>query len=134
MKTILVFALLFAAIAVPARGELTDADLDKIRLIVNDSEKRLNVIISDSEKRIRDEFKTEIAKTHTKIDALDTRLRTLETGVAELRGSSIAFSLMMDWIVPLCAVAALIISIVALTQKQPANSPLPQDIQEAVSQ
>ena len=36
MKTILALSILFSAIALPALGELTDADLDKIRLIVKD--------------------------------------------------------------------------------------------------
>lgn len=36
MKTILVFSILFSVIVLPALGELTDADLDKIRLIVNE--------------------------------------------------------------------------------------------------
>ena len=36
MKTIFLFLILFCAIARPALAELTDADLDKIRLIVND--------------------------------------------------------------------------------------------------
>ena len=35
MKTALFCSILFCAIALPALGELTDADLDKIRLIVN---------------------------------------------------------------------------------------------------
>ena len=34
MKRLILFAFLFSALAVPALGELTDADLDKIRLIV----------------------------------------------------------------------------------------------------
>ena len=41
MKTILVLSILFCAIALPALGELTDADLDKIRLIVKASESSL---------------------------------------------------------------------------------------------
>ena len=36
MKTTLALSLLFCAIALPALGELTDADLDKIRLIVKE--------------------------------------------------------------------------------------------------
>ena len=40
MKTILVLSILFWAIALPALGELTDADLDKIRLIVKEEVKR----------------------------------------------------------------------------------------------
>ena len=41
MKTILAFSILFSVVALPALGELTDADLNQIRLIVNDAEKRL---------------------------------------------------------------------------------------------
>ena len=39
MKTILVLSILFCAIALPVFGELTDADLDKIRLIVKEEVK-----------------------------------------------------------------------------------------------
>ena len=35
MKTFIFLSILFCAIALPALGQLTDADLDKIRLIVN---------------------------------------------------------------------------------------------------
>ena len=58
MKTILLLSVLFCASAFPALGELTDADLDKIRLIVNESEKRLRqeikVEIANSEKRLKE--------------------------------------------------------------------------------
>jgi predicted nucleic acid-binding Zn-ribbon protein len=36
MKTVLFLAVLFCAIALPALGELTDTDLNKIRLIINE--------------------------------------------------------------------------------------------------
>ena len=36
MKTMIFFLILFCAIALPTLAELTDADLDKIRLIVLD--------------------------------------------------------------------------------------------------
>ncbi len=39
MKTLLVLSILFCVIALPAFGELTDADLDKIRLIVKEEVK-----------------------------------------------------------------------------------------------
>ena len=42
MKMILVpLSILLCAIALPALGALTDADLDKIRLIVNEAERRI---------------------------------------------------------------------------------------------
>ena len=112
MKTVLLCSTLFCVIAIPAIGELTDADLDKIRLIVND-------IVSDAEKRIKDEVKAEIAITHTKIEALDTRLRNVETEIAELRGSRIALSVMKDWLIAPWAVGALIVSIIALRKNNP---------------
>ncbi len=116
MKTILVLSILFSLIALPALGELTDADLDKIRLIV------------------QEEIKKETTTINTKIDGLDTRLRNVETNIAELRGRSIAFSAIKDWAVALCALGALIVSIIALRKKQPTLSPTAQDTQKAVSQ
>ena len=56
MKTILVLSILFWAIALPALGELTDADLDKIRLIV------------------KEEVKTEIAGVKTEITGVKTEI------------------------------------------------------------
>lgn len=40
MKTILLFSILFCATAMPAMSALTDADLDKIRLIVKEEVKK----------------------------------------------------------------------------------------------
>ncbi len=123
MKTILLFLILFSVMAMPALGELTEADLNEIRLIVN-----------DAEKRIKEEVKTETTITHTKIDGLDTRLRNVETNIAELRGRNIGFSVLKDWLVVICAAAAIIISIIALRKKEPAISPTTQDTQKAVPQ
>lgn len=66
MKTALFCSILFCAITLPALAELTDADLDKIRLIVNA------------------EIKKEITTTNTKIDGLDTRLRNVEIAVGSI--------------------------------------------------
>ena len=115
MKTILLFSILSSVIAMPALGELTAEDLEKIREIVKASET---------------ELKSEIENTNTKLDAIDTRLRTVETGVAELRGRNIGFSAAQDWIVAICAVAAIVLSIIALRKAPPTT----QDTQKAVSQ
>ena len=73
MKTLILCLILFCAIAMPALAELTDADLDKIRLIVNDSEKRvkenIKAEIASSEKRINE-------YTNVKIDSIEKRLST----------------------------------------------------------
>ena len=69
MKSIFLFSiLLFCAIALPALGELTDADLDKIRLIVNE------------------EVTKELAPIKANIAQLDTRLRNVEIAVGSLTG------------------------------------------------
>ena len=94
MKMILLFSILFCAIAMPAIGALSDADLDKIRLIVN-----------DSEKRVKEEVKAEITITHTKLDGLDTRLRTVETNVAWTRGKLDSLDKHINWLMALIIVA-----------------------------
>jgi len=63
MKKVLLFSILFSAIALPTFGELTDADLDKIRLIV------------------KEEVEKEIATTNQKIQGLDTRIQGLDTRI-----------------------------------------------------
>ena len=68
MKTILFLSILFCTIALPALGELTDTDLNKIRSI------------------IKEEIKKESATTNQKIDALDTRIQNVEKDVAWVRG------------------------------------------------
>ena len=119
MKTILALLILFSLIALPVLGELTTEDLEKIREIVKASET---------------ELKPEIEKTNSKLDTIDTRLRTVETGVAELRGRNIGFSATQDWIVAICAVAAIVLSIIALRKAQPKAPPTAQDTPKAVSQ
>ena len=45
MKTILALLILFCAIALPALGELSEADLNEIRLIFNDEVKPIKADI-----------------------------------------------------------------------------------------
>ena len=78
MKTILALSILFSVIALPALGDLTDADLDKIRLIVNDAEKRIKeevkIEITASEKRMKEYISQEIKTVNAKIEGQDKRL------------------------------------------------------------
>ena len=75
MKTILVLSMLFCAIALPALGELTDADLDKIRLIVKEE---VQTEVTASEKRTREYIDLKIdaldQKLNARIDGLDKRM------------------------------------------------------------
>ena len=72
MKTIIFSSILFCVIALPALGELTDADLDKIRLIVNEE--------------VSKELTKELAPIKADIAQLDTRLRNVEIAVGSLTG------------------------------------------------
>ena len=98
MKTILVFLILFSAIALPALGELTDADLNQIRLIVNDAEKRIKeevkIEIANSEERIN-------KHTNVKIDSLKTPvvwfIGILVVVIALIGIPLVVLTIMMDW-------------------------------------
>ena len=73
MKTILVLSILFSAIALPALGELTNADLNQIRLIVND------------------EVKSEIGASETRMKSyVDAKIDSLKTPVTWLIGLLVA--------------------------------------------
>ena len=119
MKTILALLILFCVIALPALGELTAQDLEKIRQIVKESETALTA---------------RIEKVDSKVGAIETRLRTVETGIAELRGRSIGFGVLRDWHVTICAIGAFIISIFALVKAQPKAPQTRQDTPKTVSQ
>ena len=77
MKTVIVLSILFWAIALPALGELTDADLDKIRLIVKEEVKteitavkqELKAEIASSEKRVKEYI-------NIRVDSVEKRLST----------------------------------------------------------
>ena len=75
MKTTLFLSILFCAIALPALGELTDTDLNRIRLIINEEIKKES---STTNKKID--------ASDAKIDALDARIQNVEKDVAWVRG------------------------------------------------
>ena len=91
MKTILVLSILFWVIALPALGDLTDADLDKIRLIVKEEVKteiagvkaetagvkqELKAEIAGSEQRMKDYIDAKIEGVDKRLDGVDNRLST----------------------------------------------------------
>ena len=78
MKTILVLLILLCAITMPALAELTDADLNKIRLIVKEE-------IKEEIKPIKDEMasiKADIGTLKEDVARLDGRLTGVEKQVA----------------------------------------------------
>ena len=68
MKTLIFISILFCAIALPALGQLTDADLNEIRLIV------------------KEEIKEELKPIKAEITSIKTDTDTLKTNVARLDG------------------------------------------------
>ena len=130
MKTILALLILFYAITLPTFAELSTQDLEKIREIVKASETTL----TSSIEKVESTLTSRINKVESKVDATDTRLRSVETGVAELRGRSLGFGVLRDWIVTICAVGALLISIFAFLKVQPKATQPPQNTQKAVPQ
>lgn len=68
MKTILFLSVLLCAIASPVFGQLTETDLNKIRLIV------------------QEEIKREFPTINKKVDAFDSRLQNVEKDVAWMQG------------------------------------------------
>ena len=73
MKTfpILYLSLLLSTMTFPALGQLTDADLNKIRLIVKEEVK---AEITASEKRMKEYIDLKIEVVNARIDALDKSL------------------------------------------------------------
>ena len=91
MKTVIVLSILFWAIALPALGELTDADLDKIRLIVKEevkteitAVKQEIIAVRQEIIAVRQELKAEIASSekrvkeyiNIRVDSVEKRLST----------------------------------------------------------
>ena len=75
MKTTIFLPILFCAIALPALGDLTDTDLNRIRSIINEEIKKESAITNQK-----------IDATNQKIDALDARNQNVEKDVAWVRG------------------------------------------------
>ena len=85
MKTVIFFSILFYVIALPALGELTPQDLDKIRLIVNEAEKRIKAEIKADITELRQEIKEDIATSeknmreyiNIKVEGVNTKVDSI---------------------------------------------------------
>ncbi len=82
MKTILALSILFSVIALPALGELTDADLNQIRLIIQEEIKPIKADIGTL-KTDGAVVKSEVANLKETIDKgfenVETRIGNVET-------------------------------------------------------
>ena len=52
-------------------------------------------------------------KIDQRFDKIDERLRNVETDIAELKGRKSEFMTVKDWVIAICAVSAVIISLLA---------------------
>ena len=81
MKTIIFFSILFYAIALPALGELTPQDLDKIRLIVKEEitelKKEIKEDIATSEKNMREYINIKVDSVNIKVDSVEEQITFL---------------------------------------------------------
>lgn len=104
MKPIIFLSILFCVIAIPALAELTDADLDKIRLIVREEIKReIDSVKSELkedtdrvEKHLKESFFQNIETVNTKIDGTDKQIsdtRTWAIGLLALLATLIAVAI-----------------------------------------
>ena len=86
MKPILVACMFCVLIASPALSELTQEDLDKIRLLVNEevsksvgaSEARLKAEIANSEARMKQYVDLKIENVETQIQAVEKQIISVE--------------------------------------------------------
>lgn len=82
---------------------------------LNDMDIRHTQRLSETDTRFTQQLNEMDARHTQRLDQIDERLRGVETGIAELQGRKAGFSVLKDWVVAICAIAALIVSIIALT-------------------
>ena len=80
MKTVLL--ILFSAITLPALGELTDADLNKIRLIVREEVK---AEITASEARMKEYIDLKLDNVNTEFKRVDSQIKTNNSEIGAIR-------------------------------------------------
>ena len=95
MKTVLLSTLLFCVIGLPSFAELTDADLDKIRLIVKEEIKKE---ATGSEARIKEYISQEVKTVNVKISETDKRLSQIFWVVIALIGLIAAAISLPQWL------------------------------------
>lgn len=83
MKTVFAFLILFCGIVLPALAELTDADFDKIRLIVNEEIKTEIATVKQELKAeiatVKQELRAEIASSEERVkDRIDLNIKSVE--------------------------------------------------------
>lgn len=96
MKTILTLSILFSAIAMPTFAELTNADLDKIRLIVNEEieAEQIDAKIQASEDRTQKHVTQQIESLKTPVAWL---IGVLVALIALIGVPLVALTILIGW-------------------------------------
>ena len=82
MKSIIFLSILFCAIAMPTFAELTDDDLNKIRLILREE---IQVEITASEKRVKEYIDLKIANIDIELKRLDAHNKNIDNQFGFMR-------------------------------------------------
>ena len=83
MKTILALSILFSVMALPALGALTDADLDKIRLIVKEEIKEEIKSVKEEIKGVKEEIKSVKEEIKAEITIINSKIDGVRRSAAE---------------------------------------------------
>ena len=75
MRPIIFLSILFCVIAMPTLAELTDADLDKIRLILREE---IQEEIAESEKRLKQYIDLKIENVNIELKRIDEKNKNIE--------------------------------------------------------
>ena len=124
MKTVILFTALFSfLISLPVSAELTDADLDKIRLLILESEKRMKEDIA--------ELRTEIVESEKRIKV---DIEPLKVDVARLEGSVRSIEKMITWLMVLIVVVVGVPSAITLwsNRKYHEQEKINQELREEI--
>ncbi len=99
MKMILVFSVLFSLIALPSLGELTDADLNQIRLIVREEVKtEIKAEITASETRMKEYIDLKLDNVNNQIKANNSEIGAIRTQINVFIGIPLAIiTLLFAW-------------------------------------
>ena len=105
MKTALLFVILFSTIAMPALAALTDADLNQIRLVVQEEiEKQIKPLKNEVRLVVQEEVEKQINPLKADIKVVKTDNVTLRTDVAWVRGRIDTIDKYIAWLMLLVVV------------------------------
>lgn len=102
MKNILLLSILFCTIALPALGELTAADLNKIRLVVQEEVKKE---IESSETRMKEYIDLKIEGVNGRITGIEGRFTGVDGRFTGIEGQITTLTYLVYALIALIVIA-----------------------------